>query len=314
MRGTIAITDYGWYYKLRSESPLEEVNFWKPSATRTFHAEPFTPFFFKLRAPHHAICGFGFFARYARLPDWLAWECFGRGNGCGSLDEMRQRIAAIRERIRYRGALSTVEIGCILIVQPVFFPPEAWVPAPRDWPVRAQTEKRYDLTAGEGARVWHECLAVATSLLRDKTSSSLPVVSEQTAPRYGLPTLITPRLGQGIFRVAVTEAYGKGCAITDEHSLPALEAAHIKAYAAGGPHEVRNGLLLRADLHRLFDQGYLTVTPDLRVEISRRLREDFANGRSYYPYHGYHLREPDSAQDQPLSEYLQWHNNNVYLG
>ena len=314
MRGTIAITNYDWYDKLRTESPLDEVNFWKPSATRTFHAEPFTPFLFKLRAPHHAICGFGFFARYARLPDWLAWECFGRGNGCGSLDEMRQRIAAIRERIRYRGALSTVEIGCILIVQPVFFPPEAWVQAPRDWPIRTQTEKRYDLTTGEGARVWHECVAVATSLLRHRTLSSLPVIVEPTAPRYGLPTLITPRLGQGTFRVAVTEAYGKGCAITDEHSLPALEAAHIKAYAAGGPHEVRNGLLLRADLHRLFDQGYLTVTPDRRVEISRRLREDFANGRSYYPYHGHHLMGPASAQDQPLGEYLQWHNNNVYLG
>ena len=185
-----------------------------------------------------------------------------------------------------------------------FLSPEAWVQAPRDWPIHTQTEKRYDLTTGEGARVWHECVAVATSLLRHRTLSSLPVIAEPTAPRYGLPTLITPRLGQGTFRVAVTEAYGKGCAITDEHSLPALEAAHIKTYAAGGPHEVRNGLLLRADLHRLFDQGYLTVTPDRRVEISRRLREDFANGRSYYPYHGHHLRGPASAQDQPLGEYL----------
>ncbi len=108
-----------------------------------------------------------------------------------------------------------------------FLSPEAWVQAPRDWPIHTQTEKRYDLTTGEGARVWHECVAVATSLLRHRTLSSLPVIAEPTAPRYGLPTLITPRLGQGTFRVAVTEAYGKGCAITDEHSLPALEAAHL---------------------------------------------------------------------------------------
>jgi len=46
VRGTIAITNYDWYDKLRAESPLDEVNFWKPSATRTFHAEPFTPFLF----------------------------------------------------------------------------------------------------------------------------------------------------------------------------------------------------------------------------------------------------------------------------
>jgi len=78
MRGTIAITDYGWYDRLRNQQGLDEVNFWKPSATRGFHADQFSPFIFKLRAPHNAVCGFGFFARYSRLPVWLAWECFDK--------------------------------------------------------------------------------------------------------------------------------------------------------------------------------------------------------------------------------------------
>jgi putative restriction endonuclease len=121
MRGTIAITDYGWYDLLRNQQGLEEVNFWKPSATRGFHADQFSPFIFKLRAPHNAVCGFGFFARYCRLPVWLAWECFGIGNGCESLAEMRERIGRIRDRIGYKGA-AAAEIGCVLIVQPVFFP------------------------------------------------------------------------------------------------------------------------------------------------------------------------------------------------
>src|SRR5262249_22125823 len=148
---------------LRSQQGLDEVNFWKPSATRAYHGEQFSPFIFKLRAPQNAICGFGFFARYSRLPDWLAWECFGIGNGCNSLSEMRDRIRQIRNRIGYKGS-ALAEIGCVLIVQPVFFPPELWVPSPVDWPVRTQSDKRYDLTIAEGARVWEDCLRVAATL------------------------------------------------------------------------------------------------------------------------------------------------------
>src|SRR5713226_3873057 len=76
------------------------------------------------------------------------------------------------------------------------------------------------------------------------------------------------------------EAYGRACAVTHEHSLPALEASHIQPYAKHGPHDVRNGVLLRADLHRLFDQGYVTITPEHRIEVSSRLKEDYRNGRS----------------------------------
>jgi putative restriction endonuclease len=116
MQGTVAITDYDWYQRLLARSDSEEVNFWKPSATRTFQAPEFSPFLFKLRAPHNAICGFAYFARYARLPVWLAWESFGAGNGCESRHEMRERISEIRERVRFRGPADTEQIGCVLLV------------------------------------------------------------------------------------------------------------------------------------------------------------------------------------------------------
>lgn len=312
MQGTIALTDYGWFERLRSEPKLEEVNFWKPSATRTFNAERFSPFLFKLRAREGgAVCGFGFFGRYSRFPDWFAWETFGTANGCSSLGEMRAQIAVIRKRIHYRGSRPS-EIGCILILQPVFLPRELWVDPPRDWPERTQVDKRYDLHVGEGARVWSDCLAAASLV-----SVRLPDVSDaprESRLRFGRPAVVTPRLGQGTFRVAVTDAYGRACAVTSEHSLPALEAAHIKPYACEGPHDIANGLLLRADLHRLFDQGYITVTPELRLEVSRRLREDFSNGRSYYPLHGLRIRCPEAEGDRPGRGYLQWHCENVYVG
>lgn len=310
MLGTIAVTDEGWYEFLRRRR-WEEVNFWTPSDRRRFHAPAFSPFLFKLKAPSSAVCGFGYFARWSSLPDWLAWDTFGEGNGCTSLDEMRRRIGTIRQRIGYVAAGSLQNIGCILLVAPVFFPPDALVPQPRDWHARTVSSKAYDLTVGEGRRVWEMCLERAASLQQEL----LPAIVSETRARYGRPTLVTPRLGQGSFRIAVTEAYGRSCAATGEHSLPVLEAAHIRAYSENGPHDVANGILLRADLHRLFDQGYLTVTPGYRLEVSERLREDYSNGRSYYPLQGKQLLNvPASQRDRPAAEFLRWHNQRVYLG
>jgi putative restriction endonuclease len=86
--------------------------------------------------------------------------------------------------------------------------------------------------------------------------------------------VIRPRLGQGAFRVLVTDAYQRRCAVTGERTLPVLESAHIKPYARSGPHSNNNGLLLRSDLHKLFDLGYITVTGDMRIEVSKRIKLD----------------------------------------
>jgi HNH endonuclease len=310
MDGTVAVTDFGWYTHLRAHPELEEVNFWKPSAHRPLNAPEFSPFFFKLKAPYNAICGFGYFARYSRLPDWLAWESFGLGNGCNSLQELRERIGLIRDRIRFQGP-AHAEIGCVLIVQPTFFNEADWIVQPSDWPARTVSDKGYDLTAGEGARIWAECLARSRPL--QQASAATPaVLAGPLAPRYGPPTVIHPRLGQGTFRIAVMDAYSRMCAVTGEHSLPALEAAHIRSYTSEGPHEVSNGLLLRADFHRLFDQGYVTVSPDYRLEVSPCLKQEYHNGRSYYPFHGTELTLPSVTSLKPDPKYLAWHRENVY--
>lgn len=309
MLGTVAVTDQGWYEFLRARPDLTEVNFWRPSAHRTFSAPDFSPFLFKLRAPHYAICGFAYFVHYTRLPIWLAWDTFGEGNGCASRADMETRLAAIRERIRYEGGPHSDEIGCTLLVQPVFFPPEARVRQPMDWKVRTQTDKKYDLDVGEGRRVWLECLALANDL---KSRAIAPGRVAEVGPRYGDPIPVRPRLGQRTFRIVVTDAYERACAVTGEHSLPALEASHIRPFGEGGSHSTSNGLLLRADLHRLFDKGYITVDPKFRLLVSARLREEFDNGKTYYPLHGASLRLPRRPEDHPDRELLRWHNEAVF--
>ena len=313
MRGTVAVTDRGWYEFLRQRRP-DEVNCWSPSDHRRFRAEPGSYFFFKLKAPISAICGFGRFVQWTSLPDWLAWDCFGEGNGTASYEELRERLAAIRRRIKFVSD-GPGNIGCILLTEVCFFPPDALVRQPADWHARTVAYKSYDLLAGEGRRILEESLERAQDpeTFREGSGKRLIVIGPPS-PRYGTPQLVRPRLGQGTFRVAVTDAYGRACAVTGEHSLPALEAAHIRSYSHEGPHEVRNGLLLRADLHRLFDLGYVTVTPKLALEVSGRLRSDYSNGHSYYPLSGRQLQLPTVDQDRPAAEFLRWHNENVYRG
>lgn len=187
---------------------------------------------------------------------------------------------------------------------------DEWIPQLTDWKPRTQTPVKFDLTTGEARRVWEDCLARLNGL-RPATTIALTSTTESLV-RYADPRFVQQKLGQATFRIAVLDAYGRACAVTGEHSLPAIEAAHIRSYADDGPHEITNGLLLRADLHRLFDTGYVTVTPELCLEVSPRLREDYRNGRSYYPLHGSHLSVPDIEEHRPGKGFLEWHNQHIY--
>lgn len=306
MRGWVATTDFDWYAFLRGRD-LEEVNFWQPKDTRPLRTiGPGEPFFFKLKSPHNAIAGFGIFARHSALPAWLAWDAFEEGNGATDFDAMRRRIEKYR-RGEPRDPSGQYKIGCNMIVSPIFFGEDQWVEQPRDWRPNIVQGSTYDLTTGEGLRVWRECQARASS----GEARALP---DGDGGRYGEPILVQPRLGQGTFRIAVIEAYGGGCAVTTEHSLPVLDAAHIKPFADGGPHEIQNGMLVRSDIHRLFDRGYVTVTPDCIFQVGRRLKQDYDNGRSYQELHGKILRIPSSAEHRPNPALLRWHNENRFLG
>ncbi|HRZ76251.1 MAG TPA: HNH endonuclease, partial [Bacteroidales bacterium] len=131
-------------------------------------------------------------------------------------------------------------------------------------------------------------------------------------PLYG-QYLTKVRIGQGVFRILVTDAYKRRCAVSGERTLPVLEAAHIIPYSSSGINTTNNGLLLRADLHKLFDSGYITVNDTYTIEISKRIKEEFENGRDYYKYHGQSLISlPIKNSDLPDRDFLRWHNENIF--
>ena len=299
----VAVTDYDWYSTLRGRPDLTEINFWSPSP-RGFQAlNEGELFLFKLHAPHDKIVGGAIFAYANTLPCSLAWDAFGEGNGAGSLLEMQQRI------IKYRRSGSSnrgdFEIGCRILMQPFFLAEPDWVDTPESWKPNIVTYKTFDSDTEEGRALWE---AVHPAIRRSDAASP------QEEARYGEPVPIKPRLGQGIFRVKVTELYKRSCAVTGERTLPALEAAHIVPYSEGGSHDAKNGLLLRRDIHSLFDGGYVTVTPALQFRVSKVIQQEFRNGRAYYALDGQPIRVPDQEGSQPAPDALAWHNENCYRG
>jgi putative restriction endonuclease len=220
---------------------------------------------------------------------------------------MRRRIERYR-RIPPRG--EDYQIGCILLAQPFFFPEEKWIPTPEDWSRNIVQGKSYDLSSGIGEGLWEQ---IQLRLGGNELFAEREAVLE-TKERYGSPLMVLPRLGQGSFRVMVTDAYRRRCAVTQERTLPALEAGHIKPFQESGPHKISNGILLRSDIHRLLDTGYVTITPDYRFEVSRRVREEYENGRDYYALNGRQLLLPVMKEFRPGREFISWHNENRFLG
>ncbi|MCG3201464.1 MAG: hypothetical protein NFCOHLIN_01334 [Gammaproteobacteria bacterium] len=268
--------------------------------------EPGWPFLFKLHSPKNFIVGGGFFIRFSQLPCFLAWEAFGEKNGATSLRELIERVARYRHAPQTPGSV----LGCNILNAPFFFLEHEWIPIPKNWPANVQRGMTYDTNESYGRALWDEVVM----RLEQSTLAIADATKVADKPRFGAQYLTHARLGQGAFRVLVTDAYHRRCAVTGEKTLPALEAAHIQAHSAFGPNHVNNGLLLRADIHRLFDDGYVTIDRDLRFLVSKRVREEFENGREYYQFHGRPLVNlPDAPEERPSAAFLEWHNGQ-FLG
>jgi putative restriction endonuclease len=302
----VANTDNDWFDFLSSRMNVAEVNFWQPGG-RPFHViQPGELLVFRLKSPRNCIGGFGVLSNASILPLQIAWETFQEANGVASYEALRSAIANYRSSENVGPA---TDIGCLVLTQPVFLPEHLWFDLPPSWSRNIVAGKQYSTDDADGLALWdrlHETAQI-------ETSTNAAGISE-TAARYGKPTLIAPRLGQGAFRIAVTEAYGRQCAVSEGKVLPALDAAHIRPYGEGGPHAKSNGILLRKDIHCVFDAGYVTVDSNYRFVVSKKVKEIFDNGEEYRRLHGKPLRVPIREVDRPDRQFLAWHNTQRFLG
>lgn len=299
MKYWLGTTDNDWFSFLSRDRP-DEVNFWQPRGGATYTAlEPGSLFLFKLKRPFNHIAGGAYFVKASALPLSMVWDAFGTKNGAATRHDFESMI----RKLIADPMIADPIIGCTILSEPFFWPQSLWLPDPPGWSGSIVRGRYYDTATADGDAVWQ---LVQDRLIAGGFREALP-------ERLGTPTLVRPRLGQGGFRVVVTDAYRRRCAITGESTLPVLEAAHILPFAEQGPHEISNGLLLRSDFHKLFDLGLITVTPEYKVEVSSRIKEEWFNGKAYYRLHGQSLASvPKEVADRPSPSMLQWHNEHRF--
>ena len=297
----IGVTDEKWFEYIKNEQ-LHEVNFWRPGSQPFKAIKQNDLFLFKLHYPNNYIVGGGFFVSYSYLPTYLAWDAFKNGNGTSSLSDLNKAIDGYRKKNNI--IESNPYIGCIILTDVFYFERDEWIPAPDDFGKYTVQGKRYSIGVGAGKELYGQ--------VQDKLASNSNINYEEPEFTY---SFTKHRIGQGAFRVIITDNYQRRCAITGEKTLPVLEAAHIKPVSENGPYTANNGLLLKSDFHTLFDDGYITIDPDYRIDVSKRLHDDYGNGKDYYKYHGQKLMiVPEDINNRPSKEYLEWHNENVFLG
>ncbi|WP_198347027.1 HNH endonuclease [Nocardiopsis dassonvillei] len=134
-----------------------------------------------------------------------------------------------------------------------------------------------------------------------KGSVSLPLrvveTAHQTIKGGHSTATIRVRKGQPAFRKQLLNTFGEVCAFTGPAPAQALEAAHLYSYAANGKHHKGGGLLLRRDLHRLFDLGLIAVDPQAK---SLHLTDDLKPYPEYAKLHGAQLAV------SVTSEHIKW--------
>ncbi|WP_306368162.1 HNH endonuclease [Nocardiopsis sp. CC223A] len=318
MKAYVGVTDRPWAEFLAQRPHLKEINFWRPSSEQVFkRIATGDLFLFKTRFPHNRIVGGAVFSGFARVPLSTAWEAFGEGNGRKHVDELRDALN------RYRAKEGNPEIGpgedpligCIMLRDPVFFDEGSTFPPPEDFAKSLVQGKGYDDILGDDrhsayfAPIAERVLAATGDPVDDGPEDT--ATWEHDGPTLGGYGRSRRRLGQQAFKLALLEAYGGRCAVTGLDLLPALDAAHIHPVADGGLHRLDNGLLLRADLHRLFDAGYITVTPDFTVHVSPRLHGEAAG--EYSALEGTGIRLPERKADRPSADALRHHAETVFL-
>lgn len=298
MHGYVTSVDLDWYETVRS-ARSDEVNVWRPGIHHQFRAvEPGEPVLLRLKAPIDAIGGFGFFSHFSILPVSLAWRMFESANGEKSLASMRDRVIGLRRQ--HAMALperSDLDVGCILLQMATLFAEDDWFAPPADFDDHSGHGKRYDLTLGEGKRLWSNCVARLSRASAEKLDGE----SVRPSSRYG------PRS----FRIAVLDVWDRRCAVTGEGVVAALDAARFRPEMPGSL-SLSNAILLRADLAYLLEAGYITITPQHTVLVSESISPE--TGRDYGRLSGTGIRLPANPAARPDPELLWWHHRERFLG
>ena len=130
------------------------------------------------------------------------------------------------------------------------------------------------------------------------------IISSTATDPTTMQAQVTVRLGQGEFGSVVREFWNHRCSVTGSITMAALEASHIKPWADSNDNErldPNNGLLLTANLHKLFDAGLISFEDSGKMLVSSKLSQ---SEREIFVIIGKKLSKKPSAE---TANYLTYH-------
>lgn len=286
----IANTDHDWFSHMREKSPGRVVNFWTPTPWRVKGLSEGSRLYFMLKAPIRRIGGYGTFIRYVEKTAAEAWEIYGRNNGVESQQALVSKVQEFAEKRSETFTPSTNPVlGCIELSNVVAMDDENFIdPADcgHSFPKEVVKLKYFDEADGFAARLGIDSKPVPFEIVEGGGSSHKS-------------SLRKDRKGQSAFRQQVLRNYNYRCSILGECIVELLEAAHIQPYVDERSNHPQNGLCLRVDLHRLFDEGLISITERYTVKVSAKLASTF-----YATLEGKEISLPSDPSAHPSAEAL----------
>lgn len=294
----IAPTDLDWFEQMRSGPVGRVVNFWTPTPWGVRGLHPGDRLYFMLKAPIRKIGGYGTFTRYVDMPASAAWQTYGLGNGVDSQKELVTKVQMFAQK---RSKDFTVSddplIGCIELSDPVLLDDDRFVTPEEcghDFPIQVVKLKYFPSEDSIAQRLE----------LTHETSRPFVMITGVAARRASLRK---DRKEQPLFRQSILKNYRYMCCMCDEGIVELLEAAHLQPYINEQSNHPQNGLCLRVDLHRLFDEGFITIAEDHTIVVSSRL-----DGTSYSSLSGKKMRLPSNSKCHPSEDATRFHRTEVF--
>ncbi|MFN4247516.1 MAG: HNH endonuclease [Flavipsychrobacter sp.] len=281
----ISPTNDKWFQYLKENNYNSFINFWTPTPWNIKQLADSDKLYFLLKSPIRKIGGYGEFHSYINLSVHDAWVKFGQRNGCSNKADLISRIQTYLEKnsSQHKGKTIDAEthiIGCIILKNCQFWEADDYI-----------IHSEYNIDFAEQIVKIKYFNTYNPFDIEQNQQSNYQIVSE---PKEEYKTLTNSRKGQSSFKGKILKSYNNRCCISGESCPELLEAAHIQQYLNSSSNHIQNGLLLRVDLHRLFDCGLLLIDPDYRVKISSILKDS-----SYYKYDGITISIPDNPAHHP---------------
>ena len=296
----VAPTDLDWFQQLRTDGVKGDViNFWTPTPWNISRLQVNDKLYFMLKSPIRKIGGFGKFVEYKNMRASEAWRKYGRDNGVENLSQLISRTDKYKAKHTKKNLIPDPIIGCILLKDPEFYDND-----------NLKTDK------SEGIDFPKQVVKIKYFRKREKkvqnekereieVKKAFELVDSSKSKRKQL--IQKERKGQAAFRRDILKIYNNSCAITEIKQKEVLEAAHIQGYVNEESNNVQNGICLRVDIHKLFDNGLISINNDYRVVVSSMLKST-----EYERIDGKKIKLPNNKMHYPSANALENHNKQVF--